>query len=268
MPRESRKNNKIITNTYHIIARGINKQDIFLDSDDKDYFYGMLKMTKAKYKFDLYAYTLMNNHINLAICDKNDKMSKIMHRICAIYAMYFNRKYERVGHVFQNRFKNVCVDTESYLLNLIRYIHKNPEKDGICNMNLYKWSSYHDYISYNTDKITDTDFILQLFDRKHAEAVEKFIIFHKQNGIDFCDRNLEFDIVLSDEEAAEIIRRKLKLDNLLLIQNYSTTHRNKIIYSISQIAGIYPKQMSRILGMSERNIQRIIKNLKDSNNIC
>ena len=147
MPRISRNDNKTITNTYHIIARGINKQDIFLDNDDKDNFYKMIKITKEKYNFELYAFALMNNHIHFTIFDKHDEMSKIMHRICTIYAMYFNKKYERVGHVFQNRFKNICIDTENYLLNLIRYIHKNPEKDGICDMNTYKWSSYRDYIT-------------------------------------------------------------------------------------------------------------------------
>ena len=130
MPRISRNENKTITNTYHIIARGINKQDIFLESADKDNFCRMIKRTKEKFKFNLYAFALMNNHFHLAICDEEDQMSKIMHRICTIYAMYFNNKYERTGHVFQNRFKNICVDTESYLLNLVRYIHKNPEKDG------------------------------------------------------------------------------------------------------------------------------------------
>ena len=123
MPRLARNDNKTITNTYHIIARGINKQDIFLDENDKQKFYSIIKNAKEKYQFDLYSFVLMNNHVHLTIYDKNDEMSKMMHRICTAYAMYFNKKYERVGHVFQNRFKNICVDTEIYLLNLIRYIH-------------------------------------------------------------------------------------------------------------------------------------------------
>ena len=263
MPRISRNDNKTITNTYHIIARGINKQDIFLDNDDKDNFYKMIKITKEKYNFELYAFALMNNHIHFTIFDKHDEMSKIMHRICTIYAMYFNKKYERVGHVFQNRFKNICVDTENYLLNLIRYIHKNPEKDGICDMNTYKWSSYRDYITNNNNSITDTDFVLELFDEKPIEATKRFIDFHKQNDSSFIDSSLEFDMILTDEEASEIIKRKLGINNLLFIQNYNTAIRNQVINEISQIDGIYPKQMSRILGMSERNIQRIIKSMKE-----
>ena len=70
-------------------------------------------------------------------------------------------------------------------------------------------------------------------------------------------------MILTDEEASEIIKRKLGINNLLFIQNYNTAIRNQVIYEISQIDGIYPKQMSRILGMSERNIQRIIKSMKE-----
>lgn len=267
MPRLARNDNKTITNTYHIISRGINKQDLFLEEQDKNKFYKIIKDTKEKYKFELYSYVIMNNHVHLIIHDKNDEMSKIMHRLCAVYAMYFNKKYERVGHVFQNRFKNICIDTEIYLLNLVRYIHQNPEKDGICNMQQYKWSSYNDYINCKKNEITDINFVLSLFDEQKIDtAIEKFKIFHKQSETSFSDRNLEFDNVLTDDDASEIIRRSLNLDNLLLIQNFNTAIRNEMIYNISQIDKIYTKQISRILGMSERNIQRIIKSVKNAKN--
>ena len=147
MPRISRNDNKTITNTYHIIARGINKQDIFLDNDDKDNFYKMIKLTKEKYNFELYAFALMNNHIHFTIFDKHDEMSKIMHRICTIYAMYFNKKYERVGHVFQNRFKSFPIESEEYLWQCFYYIHLNPVKAKITGkMNRYQYSSAQEYI--------------------------------------------------------------------------------------------------------------------------
>ena len=263
MPRKAREDNKTVTNTYHIISRGINKQDIFLDESDKRKFYNIMKDAKSEYQYYLYSFILMNNHIHLTICDNNDQISKIMHKICSVYAMYFNKKYERVGHVFQNRFKSICVDTEGYLLNVIRYIHKNPEKDGICNMDKYKWSSYNDYIYGNTEGITDINFILRLFDEDKISAIKKFTMFNTQVDDDFIDINLEYSNSLNDEEAIRLIKKELAIDNVLLIQNYNLRTRNKIIYKISQINGIYPKQMSRVLGMSERNIQRIIKKHKE-----
>lgn len=262
MSRLARYENKTITNTYHILLRGINKQDIFLDKNDKDKFWKSIKNAKEKYKFKIYAVVLMSNHVHLTIYDPEDKMSQIIHQICTSYAMYFNIKYERVGHVFQNRFKNICVDTEKYLLNLIRYIHKNPQKDGICEMEDYAWSSYSDYVS-NNNEVIDIDFILELFDEDRKNAIYRFVNYHLTGKQEYLDKEFEFDNTVTDDEVCKLIKKELKIDNILLIQNYSTKIRNEIICRISKKYRIQPKQMSRILGMGERNIQRIIKEDKD-----
>lgn len=128
MSRSPREVSKTITKTYHILMRGINKQDIFIDNQDKCKFLNELKKSKEEYKYHIYGYVLMTNHVHLVILDKYDKLSELIHKISMKYAMYFNRKYNRVGHVFQNRFKSICIDSEEYLKNLIRYIHRNPEK--------------------------------------------------------------------------------------------------------------------------------------------
>ena len=127
MPRLSRENSKTITNTYHILLRGINKQLIFMEDRDKSKFLQELKLSTEEYLYKIWAHVLMGNHIHLVIYDLIDKMSEAMHKVCLKYAMYFNKKYNRVGHVFQNRFKSICVESEEYLKNLIRYIHRNPE---------------------------------------------------------------------------------------------------------------------------------------------
>ena len=262
MPRLARCYNKTITNTYHVMIRGINKQNIFLDNKDKEKFTKEIELSKLKYKYMIYAYILMDNHVHFTICDQNDWISKIMKDICGKYAMYFNKKYDRVGHVFQNRFKNLCVDKEEYLLNLIRYIHKNPEVDGIESMQTYKWSSYNDYFkkSINESKITDTKFILDLFDENNINnAKEKFKQFHNQIERKYSDAEFEFEKSLNDQQAIECIKRILNIDNILQIQNYSKKIRDDYIYKIANIKGIYPKQISRLLGMGERNIQAIIK---------
>lgn len=128
MPRLPRSENKNETKVYHIIIRGVNKQDIFIDNQDKSKFLQELKLSKQEYNYSIYAYVLMTNHVHLVIFDKNDSLSAIMHKLCTKYAMYFNKKYNRVGHVFQNRFKSIGVDTEEYLKHLVRYIHNNPQK--------------------------------------------------------------------------------------------------------------------------------------------
>ena len=262
MPRLSRSDSKIITNTYHILIRGINKQDIFLDKYDKDRFIKYLLETKEKYNYLIYSYVIMNNHVHLNINDKEDSMSKIIHKLCTSYGMYFNKKYERVGHIFQNRFKSIGIDTEEYLLNLVRYIHRNPEKDGISKLNQYKWSSYNEYIK-NNKIITDIDFVLYLFDSNRETAIKKFIQYNKLVDRAYSDAEYEFERKLSDEAAISCIKRILNIKNILEIQYYEKTKKYETIYKISQIVGINSSQMVRLLGMSKRTIQRIIKEYND-----
>lgn len=258
MPRVSRSDSKIITNTYHILLRGINKQNIFIDKYDKDKFTKYLIETKEKYNYSIYSYVIMNNHVHLNIYDKEDRMSNIIHKLCTSYGMYFNKKYERVGHIFQNRFKSIGIDTEEYLLNLVRYIHRNPEKDGISKLNQYKWSSYNEYIS-NSKFITDIDFILDLFDEDRTKAIEKFVQYNKLIDRKHSDAEYEFESKLSDEDANYCIKRMLNIKNILAIQNYEKAKKYDMVYKISQIVGISSSQMVRLLGMSKRTIQRIIK---------
>lgn len=263
MSRLARSNSKIRTNAYHILLRGINKQDIFLDKYDKDKFTKCLIETKEKYNYSIYSYVIMNNHVHLNIYDKEDSMSKIIHKLCTSYGMYFNKKYERVGHVFQNRFKSIGIDTEEYLLNLVRYIHRNPEKDGISKLEKYIWSSYNEYAKENK-VITDIDFVLNLFDGNRKTAIEKFIEYNRLIDRKYSDAEYEFESKLNDEAAISCIKRILNITNIMEIQNYEKSKKYEIIYKISQIVGISSSQMVRLLGMSKRTIQRIIKTYSEN----
>lgn len=256
MSRDARKNNLSGSKIYHIILKGINSQEIFFEDSDREFFLKQLKEAKELYKYDIYAYVLMSNHIHLLIYDKNMNISEIIHRVCTIYAMYFNRKYERIGHLFQNRFKSRCVENERYLLNLVRYIHKNPQKDGICRMDKYRWSSYQEYV--NESVITNTNFILNIFDEEKIKAIKKFIEYNKL----YEENNeiIEFEMRdnLTDEEAIQKIKKNLKIENIMLIQNFNKEIRDNCINEIFKIKGISKKQISRITGISSRTIQRAI----------
>lgn len=256
MSREARKYSLSNSKIYHIILKGINSQEIFFDDFDRSFFLKQLKEAKEMYKYDIYAYALMGNHIHLLIYDKEMNISEIMHRICTVYAMYFNRKYERVGHLFQNRFKSRCVESENYLLNVQRYIHKNPEKDGICLMDKYRWSSYQEYI--NKSVITNTNFILNIFDKDRIKAIKKFIEYNKNNSDEYDIAEHEIKKTITDEEAIKRIKQRLKIDNIMAIQNFDKNLRNRCISEIFKLKGISKKQISRITGISSRTIQRVI----------
>ena len=134
------------------MLRGINKQEIFFDSQDYLKFKKELNETKEFFSYKLYSYVLMPNHIHLEIKDENDKLAKIMQSLQLRYSSYFNKKYERTGHLFENRFKSKTVEGEIYKLNLVRYIHQNPVKAGISNIDKYNWSSYNEYLKENEEK--------------------------------------------------------------------------------------------------------------------
>lgn len=256
MPRNSRQNNLNDSKVYHVILKGVNKQELFFEDSDRIKFLKLLKETKEKYNYEIYAYVLMNNHVHLILFDKEDKMSQIMHRICSIYAVYFNKKYERVGHLFQNRFKNTCVNTESYLLNLQRYIHKNPQKDGIGKMESYSWSSYREYV--NVPEIVNTEFILSIFSEDKNIAIARFEHYNKMMESNEEIKEFAIKKCLNDEEAIKKIKIDLKIENIMAIANLNKKLRDEKIKQIANINGISPKQISRILGINVRTIQRAI----------
>ena len=128
------------------MIRGVNKQNIFLEDKDRQMFKRILFYYKRKLNCKIYAYCLMDNHVHLLFSDKEYVISDFMRNIGSVYAGEFNKKYKRVGHLFQDRFKSICVYDDVYLLRLIRYIHRNPERAGISKTEYYKWSSYKEYI--------------------------------------------------------------------------------------------------------------------------
>lgn len=159
MPRIARKYSKI--KVYHITIRGIDKQNIFFEEEDKYKFLEIINRTKENYNYEIYAYCLMDNHVHLVIYDKEKQLSKIMQSIEISYVFYFNLKYGRTGHLFQNRFFSKKVEDRGYLKRVCRYIHQNPLNAGIGKTEDYKWSSYKEYIEKT--KIINNKMLLLVF---------------------------------------------------------------------------------------------------------
>lgn len=263
MPREPRKISA--SQVYHCMLRGINKQEIFFDSQDYLKFIKEMSNIKKIFSYKLYSYVLMPNHIHLEIKDENEKLSQIMHNIQLRYSLYFNKKYKRTGHLFENRFKSKAVESEIYKLNLVRYIHQNPAKAGIGEIDRYRWSSYNDYIEKNEKKVelTDVEEILEMFSINHENAKEQFISFNNEeqkysNSKDLLEYEMKNN--LTDEEVIYFIKENLKISNIQEIQNYNSKSRDKIIKEIKKISGVTQKQIARVLGINLRIVQRASKN--------
>lgn len=170
---------------YHVITRGNQRQKIFKDSDDFLKYLEILSNYKVRYKYFLYAFILMNNHVHLLIETQEIPLSKILQGINQSYTTYFNRKYKTVGHLFQGRYKAILCDRDEYLLSLVKYIHLNPVRAKIVKSpDKYQWSSHHSYIQ-RTDRVNiiDTDQVLRMFSEDKQRARKLYSAYMSDSQI-------------------------------------------------------------------------------------
>ena len=168
---------------YHVIVRGNNRSSIFEKKENKAAYLNIIKRYKKKYSFKLYAYCIMDNHAHLLIGVDKAPLSKIMQGIQQVYTQNYNKDYERTGHVFEQRYKAIICDKDSYLLNLIRYIHMNPVQAGMAKGLKYKWSSHNKYLKEKSNLI-DYQFPLSLFSNNKKQRTKLYIAFMTEKEID------------------------------------------------------------------------------------
>jgi len=139
MPRQARL---ILDNVcYHIITRGNQKNIIFRDENDYKTYLKLVSRYKEKYKFKIYGWCLMNNHVHMVM--QSEYLSKAMHGLNLSYAQYFRYRYKSVGHFWQDRYKSYIIQKDEYLINCISYVEYNPVRAKISlRPEDYCWSSY------------------------------------------------------------------------------------------------------------------------------
>lgn len=237
---------------YHVILRGINRQDIFCDDDDFQRFLETLGQTKIDNQYAVYAYCLMSNHVHLLIRENTDKISRIMSRIGSSYAWWYNRKYERSGHVFQGRYGSECVEDDVYLLTVMRYIHNNPVKAGIVREpGKYRWSSIHAYYGGEEclNSLTETGLIFGMIHPEQHKAIEGFKNFMKRENDDMClDDNAKKR--KNDREVKAEIEAMMNGELIGKLQGMEKTQRNEILRKIRESEGVTLRQISRVTGLS------------------
>ena len=254
MPRIARVKSK--SGIYHIMIRGINRQSIFSDEEDNEKFIEVLHECKEISGYELYAYCLMENHLHLLIKVINEPLEQIFKRIGARYAFYYNWKYKRSGHLFQDRYKSEPVENDSYILTVMRYIHQNPIKAEIAkDIAKYRWSSYNDYM--NKSGITKTEFIYKIFDDDEQKAREQFKCYNNEENNDICLEN-DIKIRISDNELNKIIRKKFKIE-AMMIQVEPREKMIKILEKALNIKGISTRQLAKVAGISANIIWQISK---------
>ncbi|WP_442596860.1 transposase [Neobacillus sp. D3-1R] len=166
--------------SYHITARGNRKFFIFYDDKDHQQYLSILKETQEQLPYYLHSYCLMSNHIHLLLETQNIPITEIMKTIQTHYAVYFNKRYDLVGHVFQGRFKSDLIKDASHFLNTSRYIHTNPlEAEITSEIQDYPWSSYPAYFTSTPNPLVTTEKTLSFFQAPQKENYLKFLLSPK-----------------------------------------------------------------------------------------
>lgn len=160
---------------YHIISRGNQRQDVFLNEQDFRAYLHRIEETHALFPFRLYAYALMPNHIHLLLEVGEAPISKIMQTLQQRYTQYFNAKYKKIGHIFQGRFKSIICQRDGYLLELVRYLHLNPVRAKIvADPGDYPWTSHKGYLDAKSPPWLDQDAILRQFSTSREQARKRY----------------------------------------------------------------------------------------------
>lgn len=165
----------------HVIVRGIERRDIFMDDDDRRDLVQRLQFLLEQTGVDCLAWSLMSNHFHLLLRPRQTTLAKFMRRLLTGYAVSFNLRHKRTGHLFQNRYKSLVCDEDSYLLELVRYIHLNPLRVGIVpdlsGLDRFPWSGHSVMMGKSTLPGQNTEEVLCYFGRRVTEARRRYRSF-------------------------------------------------------------------------------------------
>ena len=244
MPRQARSMSP--SGHFHIITRGIGKQVLFEEPDDYHFYLNKLHEYCSECDVSIYAYCLMTNHVHLLVCDHEGSLSTLMKKLGVSYAGYFNKKYCRSGHLFQDRYFSTPITSEQQLLAALRYILNNPKKAGICEADSYPWSSYELYDSQSS--FVDASILRDMLgERKEYEAFVR---------AGEADSGMEFEPFRKDDEwAKSVIRDLLNVESGTVLQTMSISERNACIRALKS-HGLSVRQIERLTGIGRSIVSR------------
>ena len=258
MPRQVRQSSS--TGIYHVMLRGINRQDIFEDDEDYTQFLRVLHALVKRNdengfpqppRCTIYAYCMMSNHVHLLIRERDESIGESVKRIGVAYARYYNKKYERSGHLFQDRFLSEPVNNIEYFMTLMRYIHQNPVKAGIVKeVKDFPWSSWAEYEG-KCSLICDTSPVIRRLDRQNLYEFVTMPV----NDDNILDIDYREGKVLTDEEVKIRLTELSGISIPTDVQNLNKQERNGLLKRLCEY-GANIRQISRITGVSYGVIYR------------
>ena len=198
---------------YHVIIRGNAGQPVFFDDADRCRYYLLMQEVTVKFGCRIHAFCCMTNHIHIALQVGTIPLSRIMQNLTLRYTTWINKKYQRTGHVFQGRFKAILIDADSYLLELVRYIHLNPVRAGIVSQPEYfPWMGHHTYLGKEKLPWLTSEWALSQFaaeDSRARKGYYKFVLsgMNERRRTEFHSGSLEGRILGDDYFADEVLKK-------------------------------------------------------------
>lgn len=232
------------------MLRGIDRQVIFQDDEDCEKYLQCLADCKKVSGFVLHAYCLMGNHVHLLLQVGKEPLSQIFKRLGVRYVYWYNWKYKRTGHLFQDRFKSEPVEADAYFLAVLRYIYQNPVKAGICKKpEEYPWSSYFSASPYQL--LIDADKLSSL-----ATPEELSAFLEQSSETAFLD--VDMDGRMNDREAAERIKTLCHLTATTEFPFLPADLQSKYLHKLQQNRCSI-RQLARLTGLTKAQIERLLK---------
>ena len=256
MPRKPRIMSS--TGIYHIILRSVNQHILFEEDSDYTKFLLILSDCVKKYDSQIYAYCLMDNHIHLLIQSSQDNLSSLFQSLGSKFVRWYNNKYSRSGHLFQERFHSVAIENDRSFLSVLAYIHNNPVKANVIRFpSEYRWSSYNAYYGAK-DSVVNVSFAYSICGSK--ESLIRYFSHENEVADDelFVNDHRETAHFLTDEKALSIFKSYTNLSSTSDVINLKKTKRNDYIRGLRE-KGLTINQVARLMDVSATTVKRLCK---------
>jgi REP element-mobilizing transposase RayT len=266
---------------YHVTARGDRREAIFDDDPDRQNFLQILADVVTQFNWLCHAWCLMDNHYHLLIQTPDGNLSKGMRQLNGVYTQTSNRRHQRVGHLFQGRYKAILVDSDAYLLELSRYVVLNPVRAGMVKkVEAWQWSSYRASVGLEPPTSwLSVDAVLSQFAKRRSLAQQRYAQFVAEGvKADSPWLHLKNQIFLGDEQFVKQMQTHLQTmqqDDVQIPQTHrrappktlaeiehSTTDRNTAIAMAHQTGAYSYPQIAAHFGVHFTTVGRIVREAK------
>lgn len=265
MPRTAREQST--TGIYHVMLRGINRQDIFEEPED---YWKIIKTLSSLTKMTettpdgmrkkictchIYAYCIMPNHVHLLIQENEWTVGQCVKYIADIYVRYYNIKYGRVGHLLQDRFRSEPCGSQEYFFVLLRYIHQNPVKAGLANsVRDYDYSSWrNDYLNLGEIHVCKTYPVIRRYKFDELTLWVDVPVSEDRGCIDVDEKR-----VIPDVEVRDAVIKASGLRSISEFQLLTLAKKKDVIREVSHNLPAGPRQLSRVTGMNFETIRKVV----------